>query len=120
MFSTINVTPLTDVMLVLLITFLLSASSFQDRPQDFPLPQVRELSEVQREHLVIGVEKDGTVLWPEGVSTFEALKEDTQLAILALAVHRDCPYGRLYELLEQASSQGWQQVVVLTEEVEVE
>lgn len=120
MFNSINVTPLTDVMLVLLITFLLSASSFQSRPQDFPLPQVMELSEVERDHLVVGVQKGGKVLWPEGVSTFEGLKESTQFTTLALAVHRDCSYGRLYELLEQASSQGWQQIVILTEESEME
>ena len=62
-FTGINVTPLTDVMLVLLITFLLSASSLESSSVDVPLPQVQTLRELEAGSVVVTVEKDGRVVW---------------------------------------------------------
>ena len=63
-FSGINVTPLTDVMLVLLITFLLSATTFESDSLAVPLPQVRDASEIEKLAVVLVVDRQGKPVWP--------------------------------------------------------
>lgn len=125
-FSGINVTPLTDVMLVLLITFLLTASSFESNQQAVPLPQVVEATEVEKIACVVSLEKDGRVLWPESTEQMESdletlrhLRRQRPERTLALAVHRDCPYEKLYPLARDASLAGWERILLLTEEGQV-
>ena len=119
--SSINVTPLTDVLLVLLITFLLSASSFQEVATEIPLPRVASAKEVAERMTRVAVQGDGAVEWPadlrglEPVEAFARLREKADKPILALAVHRDLPYEGLYPLLVAAQKGGWSRVVLLTE-----
>lgn len=122
--SSINVTPLTDVLLVLLITFLLSATSFQEPGgTDIPLPRVADAREVSQSMTRLAVSSKGDVEWPapafEGASSTEAFArlrtEQRDKPILALAVHRQLPYGRLYPILLAARQAGWEQIVLLTQ-----
>jgi biopolymer transport protein ExbD len=120
--SNINITPLTDVLLVLLITFLLSASSFQEISLDMPLPRVAEVREVADSMTRVAVGVDGAVQWPvpslagqPDAVAFAQLREVAEKPILALAVHRDLTYSQLYPLMLAASQGGWQHLVLLTE-----
>ena len=122
-FSGINVTPLTDVMLVLLITFLLSASSFEQSNVTVPLPRVTQVQEVEKYACVVQLDATGEVEWPEpgldGFGSLEAMERLKQLRderVLAVGIHRDCPYGRAFPVLEAAAKAGWREVVVLTTE----
>lgn len=118
-FEAINVTPLTDVMLVLLITFLLTASSFQDTEPPVPLPQLTRISQTQRRSELIAVSRDGEVLnFEQGrlESQLRALAERSAFQRLAVAADRDCPYGKLYPVLNAARRAGWKEIVLLTEE----
>lgn len=121
--SEINVTPLTDVMLVLLITFLLSASSFEQSTVAVELPRVTSPQEVEKYACVIEISEDGKVRWPlqdvDALSleeNMQRLREVRDEKVLAIGVHRDCPYGRLFPVLEAAAEEGWEEVVVLTSE----
>lgn len=118
----INVTPLTDVLLVLLITFLLTATAFQDGEKDVPLPRVADAREVAESMARVAVRANGEVLWPDGQPArqftsedFARLKTETQKPILALAVHRELPYRLLYPVMVDARRGGWERIVLLTE-----
>lgn len=124
-FSGINVTPLTDVMLVLLITFLLSASTFESSALTVPLPQVRQSQDIEKYATILEVGQDGSVAWTEPtlsarplVEAFAQLLSLKEEKILALGVHRDCEYGALFKLMEAATEAGWPQVILLTVETE--
>lgn len=117
-FDSINVTPLTDVMLVLLITFLLTASSFQDSESPVPLPQVTRQTEIESRAEVVTVSKEGEILAfgpGELESQLRALAERSPFTTLAIAVNRDCAYGKLYPLLDAARRAGWKEILLLTE-----
>lgn len=122
-FSGINVTPLTDVMLVLLITFLLTASSFESDTLSVPLPRLVETQEIEKYVVVLQVDRDGKVLWPDNASQeLEAGLEKLFQAsdgrsTLALAVHKECPYRLFYPIAAAATETGWTRVLLLTEEV---
>ena len=78
--STINTTPLVDVMLVLLIIFLITIPAII---QQVPvvLPDERNVpNQTKPENIVIAVNKDGDVFWnmepvPDSKALFEKLKK---------------------------------------------
>lgn len=122
-FSGINVTPLTDVMLVLLITFLLSASSFESNELSVPLPQVKQTADIERHAEVLAVDLEGRVQWAESAwselepeEAFRRLQATSAKDVLALGVHRECEYGRVFPIVKAATDAGWSRIVLLTEE----
>lgn len=119
-FCGINVTPLTDVMLVLLITFLLTANTFQVTTADIPLPQVLARRELPADVELVAVDESGrlTSARLSGEVSLSRLREESRQPILALAVDRNLAYGHLYPLLESAEAAGWKQIVLLTEEAQ--
>lgn len=118
----INVTPLTDVLLVLLITFLLTAGSFQDGTMPMPLPRVSEARELAGKVVSVAVGRDGRVVWPRPEmgqaaveQAFRLLRQESEPPTLALAVDRELSYQKLYPLLFAARQAGWGNIVLLTE-----
>ncbi len=121
--SSINVTPLTDVLLVLLITFLLTATSFQSPDFHQPLPRVANSEELTERVTILSVDLEARVVWPDPRRQEESLEEGFARLLevqarptLALAVHRDLMYQKLYPILLAARQAGWEQIVLLTEE----
>jgi biopolymer transport protein ExbD len=74
--STINTTPLVDVMLVLLIIFLITIPVvLHDIPVELP-KETNQASKTKPENITISVNKDGDVFWGQTlVSDNEALVE---------------------------------------------
>ncbi len=126
--SSINITPLTDVLLVLLITFLLTATSFDNNASNLPLPQVVEAKQIAATMTVVELMSSGEVVFPvesdaaevpemERTLTgkFASLQRNSEHKALGLAVHRDVPYDRLYSVMLAAESGHWEEIVLLTE-----
>lgn len=120
--SSINVTPLTDVLLVLLITFLLTASAFRDHETDLLLPRVMSAQEVNAAVERVVVDARGKVIFKdEKLSELELedalaeLRMSEGKAILGLAFSRDLSYERVYPILLAAQLAGWEQLVILAE-----
>ncbi|MBQ0943980.1 biopolymer transporter ExbD [Ideonella sp. 4Y16] len=80
--STINTTPLVDVMLVLLIIFLITIPAITQSIQ-LSLPKERNVVTVTKpENILLGVSKDGDVYWntklmPDNEALVEALKKES-------------------------------------------
>ena len=80
--STINTTPLVDVMLVLLIIFLITIPVVTQSIQ-LELPKERNLpTQTKPENILLAVTKDGDVYWntrkmPDMDATVEALKKES-------------------------------------------
>ena len=112
-------------MLVLLITFLLTASSFESESLTVPIPQVKDTQQIEKNATIVSVTEVGKVLWPETAwselpeeAAFAELLKQSPQKVLALAVHKQANYGALFKLLQAASDAGWPEVILLTEEVE--
>jgi biopolymer transport protein ExbD len=80
--STINTTPLVDVMLVLLIIFLITIPAITQSIQ-LTLPKERNVVTVTKpENILLGVSKDGDVYWntklmADSEALVEALKKES-------------------------------------------
>jgi len=78
--STINTTPLVDVMLVLLIIFLITIPVvIQNVPVELP-KETNQPTQTKPENIIIAVNRDGDLFWngkfvPDGQKLFERLKE---------------------------------------------
>ncbi len=118
----INVTPLVDVMLVLLIVFMIAAPLMTvGVPLQLPKSAAAKVAE-PKEPVVVSIDKDGKVFLAD-----EELKDDAIVARLsALAAEdadqvvlvrgdKEIQYGRLMEIMGQVSQAGFLKVSLIAE-----
>jgi biopolymer transport protein TolR len=115
----INVTPLVDVMLVLLIIFMVTAPMLNNAGVEIDLPKADTppLSMDDDEQLVLSMDADGMVWIDETAFTLDELLP--KLALIAennpeqpvfLRADGDLPYRRVVGLLELAKQAGMPRV----------
>ncbi|ADG19484.1 Biopolymer transport protein ExbD/TolR [Paraburkholderia atlantica] len=109
----INMTPLVDVMLVLLIIFLVTIPALQHAVR-IDLPHASSQPEaVKPTHVDVAVQADGTVLWDGQPVTDDGLRARIAHAALAtpqpelhLRADRKVPYERVAVVMSAAQSGG--------------
>ena len=120
--SEINVTPMVDVMLVLLIIFMITAPLLTvGVPIDLPktdAPQITQPSEP----LVISINKDGVIYLQDSETPLENLvprlaaitesKPDTKIFVRG---DRNVDYGRIMEVMGTVASAGFAKVALIAE-----
>ena len=117
----INVTPLVDVMLVLLIIFIVTAPMIVPQALKISLPQTAQVvqrDQAKNETLVI--DKNGTMNY-KGVNVSEAqlkiqMRADGQAPHFQLQVQADeaVPYGRIAQVMALAQGAGLQRLSFVT------
>lgn len=122
--SEINVTPMVDVMLVLLIIFMVSAPLLTAGVQvDLPQSNAAPLTS-KEEPLVLTLKLDGTLYVQETIVDSKGLipkleaitkaKKDTKIYIKG---DKGLPYGKIMEVMSSVNSAGFEKVALLTEVV---
>lgn len=76
--SGINVTPLVDVVLVLLIIFLITAPVLYQSAIKVQLPKAKTGEQAQKSPLSFTLSKDGKLMWDKDEITWEALGKRLQ------------------------------------------
>ena len=120
--SEINVTPLVDVMLVLLIIFMVTAPMMQ-QGVDVNLPQTTtQPIRMQDDSLVLTVKKDGTVLIANAVVPPAELREKLKSILegresedIFLRADKEAPYGAVVKVMAAAREGGAKTLGVVTE-----
>src|ERR1700730_10148963 len=118
--SEINVTPLVDVMLVLLVVFMVTAPLLTvGVPVELPQTQAPPINE-PKEPTVITVNKDGAIFIQEAsipidtlVSRLQALTGSNPDAVLYVRGDKDINYGKVLEVMSLISSAGFRQVCLV-------
>lgn len=121
-FSEINVTPLVDVMLVLLVVFMISAPMLTvGVPLDLPKTKAAQLND-QVDPIVISIDPEGRSFLQEtelsGDALIERLKVVTQSnpeAKIYVRGHTNLAYGRVMEVMGEISASGFTKVSLLAE-----
>ena len=120
--SDINVTPLVDVMLVLLVIFMLTAPMLTvGVPVDLPKTKASSLTE-KGEPVTLSLNKDGDLFLQETKIDLETLipklqaimeaKPDTKIFVRG---DQGIPYGRVMELMGRLNASGFNKVALLAE-----
>lgn len=118
----INMTPLIDVMLVLLVVFLVAVPAIQ-RAIKIDLPQAGGDRQTQTpQHVNVSVRADGTFLWNNAPVSEHALYAELAKAARAnpqtelhLAADRKVPYERVADVMSAAQAGGLSKIGFITE-----
>ena len=121
----INVTPMVDVMLVLLIIFMVSAPLLTvGVPIDLPQTQASSLDQADKEPLAVSVNTDGKVFLQNTEIELEALVPKLQAIAQArggnderIYVRGDktVDYGTVMKVMGRLSSAGFRRAALVTE-----
>lgn len=119
----INVTPLVDVMLVLLIIFMIAAPMLHQGVEvALPRAEARNLPMRVEDPLVVSVDRDGNVYLQESQVATEDLVDRVSDQIRArgdesvfLKGDREVPYGKVIEVLDILHRGGIVRVGMITE-----
>jgi biopolymer transport protein TolR len=118
----INVTPLVDVMLVLLIVFMIAAPLMTvGVPLQLPKSAAAKASE-PKEPIVISIDKDGKVFLAKEELTDETIlprltalaTQDSEQVVLVRG-DKEIQYGRLMEIMGKLSTAGFQKISLIAE-----
>lgn len=80
LFTEINITPLTDIFLVLLIIMMVVAPTFQSVDNSIVIPEVNSGTSIEQGKITVSVTKDGAVFVAEKKSSLDNLVADLQAA----------------------------------------
>jgi len=125
--SDINVTPLVDVMLVLLIIFMVTAPMMMQGvnvslPQTTPKPLPAE-----KEHLAVTIDRSQQIFSNDYKVSLEALKEKMEKILAGktdnkvyLRADKNVPYGVVVRVISEVKRAGVEKLGVVTEPIEKE
>ena len=129
-FSEINITPLTDIFLVLLIIFMVTSTALVESGQggagagvrvDLPKGAARELKTAARD-FPVAILRDGTTVVEGKVIDMGALKtrlerlvKESPEAQVIIQADTDVIHGRVVEVMEAAKAVGVARLAIATE-----
>ena len=118
----INITPLTDIFLVLLIIFMVTTTVVEEEGKNIELPTATESDETPK-GVTVAVELDGTMYLNEKVvpagSLFTMLEREIEAAeqkIVILKGDRRVLLGQAVSILDTAQQAGAESVAIQTEQ----
>jgi len=120
----INITPLVDVCLVLVIIFMVTAPMFSEPALKVDLPSAHTREGEEKDKVVLTLSKDGQyALDSEKFATAEALvprlKEklaESESKLVILRADKDADYGPLTDLMARAKDAGARSMTIATEQ----
>ncbi len=120
--SEINVTPMVDVMLVLLIIFMVAAPLLTvGVPVELPKTKAQAMTD-QKEPLIITIKKDGSIFIQESstrkksiVQKLKAVTKHNPDVKIYVRADTGIAYGQVMEVMGMLSSHGFSKFAFITE-----
>ena len=122
LFTEINITPLTDIFLVLLIIMMVVAPTFQTMDNSISVPEVNSGTAIEQGKVTVSVTKDGTV-YVDGTKTpiekltgeLERLKGDSDKAELVVKADEKVKSSIIMEIMDSAQDAHYKKLIVAGE-----
>jgi biopolymer transport protein ExbD/biopolymer transport protein TolR len=119
----INITPLVDVVLVLLLIFMLTAPVLQSGVQ-VAVPQTRTVNQLTEEHLVITIDKDQNVFLqdkPVNIHDLAGLLSSTakdQKKVVYVRADQKVPFGAFASVMDSVKLAGISNISIVTQPIQ--
>lgn len=122
LFTEINITPLTDIFLVLLIIMMVVAPTFQTMDNSITVPEVNSGTSIEQGKVTVSVTKDGTV-YVDGTKTamsslaasLEKLKGDSDKAEVVVKADEKVKSSIILEIMDAAQDAQYKKLIVAGE-----
>ncbi len=121
-FSEINITPLTDIFLVLLIIMMVVAPSFQSTDTAVDVPEINNGVNIEEAKVTVSVTHDGAMYVngePVGVSELTdkliALKTDEEKQEVIVKADKNIKSSKIMDIMDCAQNAEYQKLVVAGE-----
>ena len=121
-FNEINITPLTDIFLVLLIIMMVLAPTFSSIDQNITVPEVNSGMNVENKQVIVSVTKDGLLFVNETQVTgnkleteLSALLETSPDKSLVVRADEQTKSSKIMEIMKAAQASGYAKLTVAGE-----
>ena len=122
LFTEINITPLTDIFLVLLIIMMVVAPTFQSVDNSIAIPEVNSGTAIEQGKVTVSVTKDGTV-YVDGTKTtvealssnLESLRGDNEQAEVVVKADEKVKSSIIMEIMDAAQDAHYKKLIVAGE-----
>lgn len=122
--SEINITPLVDVMLVLLIVFMIAAPLLSvGVPVNLPKTEAKSLSS-QKDPLTVTIDSNGKVFIQEKEIAFDqlamklnAISENGYKEKIYIRGDRSADYGKILKVMAQINTAGFENIGLVTDPI---
>jgi len=121
--SDINITPLVDVVLVLLLIFMVTAPVLQSGVQ-VAVPQTRTVNQLTEEHLVVTIDKDQNVfLQDKSVNIHDlpgvlAANPKNEKKVVYVRADTKVPFGAFASVMDAVKQAGISNISIVTQPIE--
>ena len=121
-FNEINITPLTDIFLVLLIIMMVVAPTFQSVDNTITVPEVNSGTSIEQGKVTVSVTKDGTVYVGDKRSSvakltadLEALKGENENPEVVVKADEKAKSSIILEIMDAAQDAQYKKLIVAGE-----
>jgi len=121
--SDINITPLVDVVLVLLLIFMVTAPVLQSGVQ-VAVPQTRTVNQLTEEHLVVTIDKNQSVYLQDkpvnihDLSSVLAANPTNQKKVIYVRADQSVPFGAFASVMDAVKQAGISNISIVTQPIE--
>ncbi len=122
LFTEINITPLTDIFLVLLIIMMVIAPSFQSMDNNISVPEINSGISVEQKNATISITKDGAYyingksITPDTlVSELEKIKPTLEKKEVVVKADKDTKSREIMKVMDSAQTAGYEKLIVAGE-----
>lgn len=121
-FSEINITPLTDIFLVLLIIMMVVAPTFQSIDNTITIPEINSGNSIEQGKVTVSVTKDGTIyidtkkVLPSSLqSELEAVKGDSENPEVVVKADEKVKSSIIMQIMDAAQDAHYKKLIVAGE-----
>ena len=114
-------TPLIDIIFLLVIFFVINTSFRQERYLDVALPESETSEDVQAEGILLTLHADGStavngtsVAWEAVVAALRNAADETGAPLVVIRGDEEVPYGRIISALDRVKLAGLEAVTLQT------
>lgn len=122
LFTEINITPLTDIFLVLLIIMMVVAPTFQSNDTSIAMPEINSGMTIEQHNATVSVTKEGdmylngTPVTEENlVSELVALKDQLEKPELVVKADEKVKSAKIMEIMNSAQDAEYKKLIVAGE-----
>lgn len=122
LFTEINITPLTDIFLVLLIIMMVVAPTFQSVDNSITIPEVNSGNAIEQGKVVVSVTKDGTIYVDSKksslsflVSDLEAVKGESENPEIVVKADERVKSSVIMSIMDAAQDAHYKKLIVAGE-----